>query len=61
MDILEMKMKEYGISPLPKDASLAMAYVPFQGMNTNIYNPEQALEVGTVFQVLDKPFFGGAK
>lgn len=34
---------------------LAMAYVPWQYF-TNVYEPDKALEVGTIFPELDKPF-----
>lgn len=53
-----MVMKDYGISPLPKKTAEAMAYVPFQQQNSKTYSPAQALESGTVYPVLDKPFFG---
>ncbi len=39
---------------------LAMAYVPWQYF-TNVYEPEQALEVGTIFPELDKPFLAGGR
>ena len=48
-----------GVIPaLPKDAAVAMAYVPFQTDNA-VYEPAQALSSGTVFPVLDKPFLAG--
>lgn len=34
---------------------LAMAYVPWQYF-TNVYEPDKALRVGTIFPELDKPF-----
>ena len=37
--------------------SLAMAYVPMQRWQ-NIYEPDLALERGTIFAELDKPFLG---
>ncbi|MDY5884210.1 spore coat associated protein CotJA [Roseburia sp. 831b] len=37
--------------------SVAMAYVPWQYFQ-NVYEPEKALEVGTIFPELDKPFLG---
>ncbi len=58
MDILENVMKDYGISPLPKKTAVGMAYVPFQQYGSKLYAPAQALESGTVYPVLDKPFFG---
>ncbi len=58
MDILENIMKDYGISALPKNTAEAMAYIPFQQCGSQLYSPAQALESGTVYPVLDKPFFG---
>lgn len=43
---------------LPADTTVTMAYVPYQ-LDTNAYCPEVALQNGTLFPVLDKPFFGG--
>lgn len=51
----EAKEKEYGISPLPENTVIAMAYVPFQNAK-KIYNLEQGLCSGTIFPELDKPF-----
>ena len=45
-------------TPLPDDAAVTMAYVPFQTDN-GIYEPAQALTAGTAFPVLDKPFIAG--
>lgn len=39
---------------------LAMAYVPWQQFG-NLYEPDQALRNGTVFQDLNKPFHGSMK
>lgn len=58
MEIIDKAMIEYGLSPLPKDTAIAMAYVPFQQYNSKLYSPAQALESGTAFPVLDKPFYG---
>ena len=58
MEIVETVIEEYGISPLPDKTSEAMAYVPFQQYNSKTYSPAQALEMGTVYPVLNKPFFG---
>ncbi|MCH4239540.1 MAG: spore coat associated protein CotJA [Oscillospiraceae bacterium] len=44
----------------PAKVSLAMAYIPYQKFE-NLYSPEKALEAGTLFSGLDKPFLGGAK
>ena len=46
------------LSPLPENLSLAMAYVPFQQL-VRTYDTEQALEAGTLFPELDKPFLAG--
>lgn len=43
---------------LPGDTAVTMAYVPYQ-LDMNVYCPEVALQNGTLFPVLDKPFFGG--
>lgn len=37
---------------------VGMAYVPWQYFST-VYDPDKALEVGTIFPELDKPFLGG--
>ena len=39
------------------NVSLAMAYVPWQIWNTT-YDLDKALQVGTLFPCLDKPFMG---
>ena len=36
---------------------IGMAYVPWQTFQ-NIYDPERALDAGTMFVELDKPFYG---
>ena len=38
--------------------AVAMAYVPWQNFTT-VYDPDKALEVGTIFPELDKPILGG--
>lgn len=48
------------VPPFPEKTALAMAYVPFQKFE-NLYPPEKALDSGTLFSDLDKPFEGGAK
>lgn len=58
MEPYESVFFDYGISPIPKDATEAMAYVPFQPNNAPIYNPLQGFEAGTMFPSLDKPFYG---
>ena len=41
----------------PEGTAIAMAYVPWQTWR-DIYDPCKALECGTIFQELDKPFLG---
>ncbi len=36
---------------------IGMAYVPWQTWR-NIYEPDKALQRGTIFEELDKPFYG---
>ena len=42
---------------LPGELSLAMAYVPFQKC-IDSYDEAEALKRGTLYPVLDKPFYG---
>ena len=58
MDIINSVMESYGLTPLPDKTVEAMAYVPFQQYDSKLYKPAQALESGTAYPVLDKPFFG---
>lgn len=44
--------------PLPGDPVAAMLYVPFQQWGET-YPPEKALQMGTLFTELNKPFLGG--
>lgn len=53
-------MKEYGLSPLPKDATEAMAYVPLQPYAPEMCKPVLGFENGTIFTALHKPFYGSA-
>ncbi len=48
-------------APLPVDPVPAMAYVPFQQWSSSLHSPEKALESGTLFPVLDKPFLCGRR
>ena len=48
-----------GLSALPEDAAVTMAYVPFQ-LNTARYADDEALCRGTLFTSLYKPFLRGA-
>lgn len=50
-------ISQYGISPLPSDPVVAMAYVPFQ-VADSVYSAEQGLNSGTMFPELNKPFEG---
>ena len=52
-----MLQNQYGITPLPSDPVVAMAYVPFQ-MPENVYTAEQGISIGTMFPELNKPFEG---
>ena len=45
-------------TPLPANPVPAMAYVPFQQWSSNLHSAERALDAGTLFPVLDKPFYG---
>ena len=42
---------------LPEDAAVTMAYIPFQ-LDKTTYTPEMALQEGTLFTTLNKPFNG---
>ncbi len=55
---IECSNEYKGISKLPKNPVVAMAYVPFQTC-TDEYDVEKALCYGTLFPVLNKPFLGG--
>lgn len=46
-----------GLSALPSDAAVAMAYVPMQ-TDATVYDADKALQAGTLFPVLNKPFAG---
>lgn len=43
---------------IPSNFVVGMAYVPWQNLTT-VYEPHQALEAGTIFPELDKPFWAG--
>jgi len=51
-------MPEQTESTFPAHVSLAMMYVPYQRFE-NLYEPDKALERGTLFKDLDLPFYGG--
>lgn len=44
-------------TPLPENPVPAMAYIPYQ-MWGETYEPERAFDAGTLFPILDKPFYG---
>ncbi len=45
------------MSAFPAETPVGMAYVPYQQWK-NVYEPSVALERGTIFEDLDKPFLG---
>lgn len=45
------------IAPLPSNSVVAMLYVPMQ-TDTTMFDEMKALECGTLFPVLNKPFAG---
>ena len=56
MDIIkEIQNADYYISPLPRNTTVTMAYVPYQNAS-KLYAPEQAIRSGTMFPELNKPF-----
>lgn len=56
MDVIkELMNSEFYIKPIPEDATVAMAYVPFQNAR-QLYPTDKALCVGTLFPELNKPF-----
>lgn len=42
----------------PDDASVTMAYIPYQ-LDRTSYSPSEALKYGSFFTALNKPFSGG--
>lgn len=57
-DMMAIANKQYGIrTPLPENPVVAMAYVPYQQQG-KMFCPEQGIVNGTLFPVLDKPFYG---
>lgn len=46
------------IPPIPSDASVTMAYVPFQQQAVTYEEEKDALCEGTLFPELNKPFTG---
>lgn len=50
-------MNQQAKTPFPEDTAYAIAYVKWQTFS-NVYEPEMALQQGTLFPELDKPFYG---
>lgn len=50
-------MNEKSKPEFPCDPALAIAYVRWQEL-CDVYEPEKALNRGTIFPELDKPFYG---
>lgn len=50
-------MNQHSKAPFPEDPALAIAYVRWQEL-ANLYEPEDGYAHGTIFQDLDKPFYG---
>ena len=48
-------------TPLPASPTPTMAYVPFQQWSSSLHSAERALDSGTLFPALDKPFYGGRR
>ncbi len=44
-------------NPFPSETPVGMLYVPYQSWQS-IYDPQVAIERGTIFEALDKPFIG---
>ena len=57
MDIINTMITRY-TPKFPEKTPPAMAYVPFQESNPKTYSPVQALDAGTIFPELNKPFYG---
>lgn len=55
----EIVLDYTGLTPLPKDPTVTMGYIPFQ-TKSRLYSEDKALKVGTLFEALDKPFLGGS-
>jgi len=47
------KCSDFDVDRMP----VGMAYVPWQVLNT-VYEPDRALQCGTIFPELNKPFLG---
>lgn len=49
--------RDSSMSAFPAETPIGMAYVPYQKWK-NVYEANVALERGTIFEDLDKPFLG---
>ncbi len=58
MKLTEMIKRQYGIDALPENPVEAMAYVPFQEEDSKTFSPDQGFALGTMYQALNKPFYG---
>ena len=45
-------------APFPKKTVAAMSYIPFQQWGASLYDADSALNSGTLFPELNKPFTG---
>ncbi len=53
-----LKKKSSVLTPFPADASVTMAYIPFQQQPVIYGEESSALMAGTLFPELNKPFSG---
>ncbi len=56
-DIYDFSDNNNSFPQIPKDATVAMAYIPYQN-NDSLYSNEQGFVSGTMFPILNKPFKG---
>ncbi len=54
---MEHKKPRCVTTEFPDDAQNVMAYIPFQ-LDKTSYTPEKALEEGSLFTTLNRPFYG---
>lgn len=59
MKLNEIITQQYGLEKFPKETPFAMAYVPYQALATETYSPDQGFATGTMYPMLNKPFYGG--
>ena len=58
MDIINTVISRYATTKKPEKTPPAKANEPKQESNPKTYSPVQALDAGTVFPELNKPFYG---